>query len=126
MYFNYGDTYQEAEYTAEAKQYYKYMIIKKKYNGSIDNNMLTDIFEGCFDRIIATNVIEKLSKNAEDTIIIKKSHFARKHILFVDDVNLFSESELNVFRMIVRQLRRSSNNSILVFSSESPIFDESE
>ena len=88
--------------------------------------MLTDIFEGCFDRIIATNVIEKLSKNAEDTIIIKKSHFARKHILFVDDVNLFSESELNVFRMIVRQLKRSSNNSILVFSSESPIFDESE
>lgn len=126
MYFNYGDTYQEAEYTAEAKQYYKYMIIKKNHNSSIDNNMLTDIFEGCFDRIIATNVIEKLSKNAEDTIIIKKSHFARKHILFVDDVNLFSESELNVFRMIVRQLKRSSNNSILVFSSESPIFDESE
>lgn len=124
MYFNYGDTYQDAEYTAEAKKYYKYMLIKKNDNSIIENNMLTDIFEGCFDRIVATNVIKKL--NAENPIVIKKSHFARKHILFVDDVNLFSEAELNVFKMIVRQLKRSSNNSILVFSSETPIFDESE
>lgn len=126
MYFNYGDTYQNAEYTEEAKKYYKYMLIKKNYNGIIDNNMLTDIFEGCFDRIIATNVIEKLNANTENTIVIKKSHFARKHILFVDDVNLFSDVELNVFKMIVQQLKRSSNNSILVFSSETPVFDEAE
>ena len=80
MYFNYGDTYQYAECTEEAKKYYKYMLIKKNYNSIIDNNMQTDIFEGCFDRIIATNVIEKLNANVENTIVIKKSHFARKHI----------------------------------------------
>lgn len=123
MYFNYGDTYQDVEeYTEEAKQYYKYMLIKKNYN--IISNILVDIFEGCFDRIIAKNVIEKL--NAENFVVIKESHFARKHILFLDDVNLFSKTELNVFKMIVRQLKHSRNNSILVFSSETPIFDESE
>lgn len=124
MYFNYGDTYQDAEHTGETKKYYKYMLIKKNHNSIIENNMLADIFEGCFDRIIAQNVIEKLS--TVNSVVIKKSHFARRHILFVDDVNLFSEVELNVFKMIVRQLKRSSNNSVLVFSSETPIFDESE
>lgn len=124
MYFNYGDTYQNAEFTEDVKKYYKYMLIKKNYNSVIEDNILADIFEGCFDRIIAKNVIEKLS--IANSIVIKKSNFARKHILFVDDVNLFSDSELNVFKMIVRQLKRSSNNSILIFSNETPIFEESE
>lgn len=125
MYFNYGDTYQDVEeYTEETKNYYKYMLIKKNYNSIIESNMLVDIFEGCFDRIIAQNVINRLNK--KNFVVIKKSHFARKHILFVDDVNFFSEAELNVFKMIVRQLKRSNNNSILVFSSEMPIFNESE
>lgn len=125
MYFNYGDIYQNSEeYSEETKSYYKYLLIKNNHNNIIENDLLTDIFEGCFDRIIAYNVINRLSK--EKSTVIKKSQFARKHILLTDDVHLFSEEETNVFKMIFQQLKHSYNNSILIFSSEIDLFDKTE
>lgn len=125
MYFNYGDTYQNAEeYNNETKEYYKYLLIKNNRNSIIENDLLTDIFEGCFDCIIAQNVIRRLY--VETLPIIKKSEFARKHIMFVDDIHLFSDEEITVFKMIFHQLKHSHNNSILIFSSETRLFDKSE
>lgn len=123
MYFNYGDIYQNAEeYNEEAKNYYKYMLIKNNYNNIIENDLLIDIFDGCFDRIVAQNVIKRI--NSKKSIVIKRSKFARRHILFMDDVHLFSEEESNVFEMIIHQLKNSYNNSILIFSSETGYLDK--
>lgn len=125
MYFNYGDIYQNTEeYNEETKNYYKYLLIKNNHNNIIENNLLTDIFEGCFDCIVAHNVITRLYK--KKSIVIKKSEFARKHILFLDNVQFFSDTERNVFNLILQQLQHSYNNSILIFSSEVIFFDRSE
>lgn len=125
MYFNYGDIYQNIEeYNEETKKYYKYLLIKNNHHSIIENDLLIDIFEGCFDRMIAQNVIKRLS--AENLPVIKKSEFARKHVLFVDDVHFLSEEETKVFKMIFHQLKHSFNNSILIFVSEINLFDRSE
>lgn len=125
MFFNFGDHFQNSqEYDEETKEYYKYLLIKNNKNCIIENDLLIDIFEGCFDRVIANNVINRLSK--EKTTIIKKSQFARKHILFMDDVHLLSEKETDVFKMIFQQLKNSYNNSILIYASENALFDKSE
>lgn len=118
MYVNYGDIYQNSDdYTVETKNYYKYLLIKNNHDSIISEELLGDIFDGCFDRIIAKNIISRLSK--KKTIVIKKSHFARKHILFMDDVNFLSEEEAIVFEMIVQQIKYSCNNIVLIFASES-------
>lgn len=125
MYFNYGDIYQNVEeYNEETKNYYKYLLRKNNHHSIIENDLLIDIFEGCFDRIIAQNVIKRLS--VEELPVIKKSEFARKHVLFVDDVHLLSKAETNVFKMIFHQLKHSCNNSILIFASEINLLGQSE
>lgn len=117
MYFNYGDIYQNGgEFDRETINYYKYLLINNNDSNTIENDLLTDIFEGCFDRIIAYNIISKISK--ENPAIIKKSYFARKHILLIDDIYLFSREEANVFESVLYQLKYSCNNSILLFSDK--------
>lgn len=116
MYFNFGDIYQKNDsYTMETKNYYKYLLRQNNSENFISNELLIDIFEGCFDTLIAKKVILYLSAQ-NHTIIIKKSTFARRHILFIDDVQFLSPNEQEVFKMILSQLKDSKNNSTLIFS----------
>ena len=125
MYFNYGDIYQSSdEYNEETKNYYKYLIIRKNDENIIENDILIDIFEGCFDRIIAKKIIHRLS--CRNTNVIKKTNFARRHILFMDDVHLLTKEEFNVFKMILQQLKYCDNNSVLIFSYSSYYSNRSE
>lgn len=79
--------------------------------------MLEDLFDGCFDPIIARRTICYLGQNTSTTII-KCSRFARRHILIIDDIHLFQEEEIFVFDMILSQVQDSYNNCVLIFSNE--------
>lgn len=125
MYINYGDIYQNGdEYNIETRNYYKYLLKRNNHDKLISDELLTDIFDGCFDRIIAQNIISRLSK--ENSSVIKKSQFARRHVLLMDDIHLFTAEELNVFRIIVQQFKYSNNNLVLIFSSETCLVDKAE
>lgn len=126
MFFNYGDIYHKTdEKDIENKNFYKYLLLKHNHEKIISDELLLDIFEGCFDRIIAKNVISRLSKDSS-SIIIKKSRFARRHILLIDDIHLLASEEITVFKMILSQLKYGYNNSGLIFSYEDFVCDEVE
>lgn len=126
IYFNYGDIYHKTdENDRENKDFYKYLLLKNNHEKIISDELLLDIFEGCFDRIIAKNVIKRLSKDSS-AIIIKNSRFARRHILLIDDIHLLTPEESSVFKMILLQLKCNYNNSGLIFSYENFLCDEVE
>ena len=92
-----------------------------KNQNNIDNilsdNLLEDFFDGCIDPSLAQKTILFLSKN-KIVRIIKNSRFARRHILFLDDIHIFTKEEKTVFNMILLQLKNGYSNSILLFSGE--------
>lgn len=115
MFINYGFIFEHGDknfYTS-----YKYLLLKNNIDNILSDNLLEDFFDGCIDPAIAQKTILFLSKN-KLVRIIKNSRFARRHILFLDDIHIFTKEEKTVFNMILLQLKNGYSNSILLFSGE--------
>lgn len=118
MFINYGFFFEKNSIeNRNSLNYYKHLLTKNNSEKIISDELLEDIIDGCFDPLIARKTIADLSQNAS-TRIIKYSRFARRHILFIDDVHLFQDEEVSVFNMILTQMQNSYNNCVLIFSKE--------
>lgn len=118
MFINYGFFAQNEEIMNQnALNYYKYLLKKNNQEKVISDELLEDLFDGCFDPIIAQKTICYLGQNTS-TAIIKCSRFARRHILIIDDIHLLQQEEIFVFDMILSQVQDSYNNCVLIFSNE--------
>lgn len=118
MFINYGFFVENKEIiNQDTLNYNKYLLTKNNQEKVISDELLEDLFDGCFDPIIARKTICYLSQNVS-TNIIKCSRFARRHVLIIDDVHLFQQDEISVFDMILTQVQNSYNNCVLIFSNE--------
>jgi len=121
LFFNYGNIFWgEHIKTAEEIVNFKCSALVRNTSALFDNNLLSELIDGCFDARIAACVIEKMftkSKREKNMLVGGRSKSRIGRILLLDDFQYLDKKQAEFVFLLCRQLIDVKNNCVVVISA---------
>ncbi len=127
MFINFGDILKcfEVEEVSSTIDYYKTILKTKLDPIEMNIPLILEVFEGCYDEIIAKKISNQLTYNPLMLQqIIKAQRTPIPHIALIDELQNLNSSELDFLKNIIN-CSLTINNSVFLIAERETIYPES-
>lgn len=107
---------------------FKSQVLQANTKELFDNQVLSQLLDGCFDANIACSIIQMLSHRMEKERLLiiggRRSKFPR--ILLLDDFQYLRNSQETFIRLLLKQLQNQHNSNIVIISATQGKFESAD